>query len=105
MTKTLAMIIPALIGSVIVVNGVMIKGEDAVAAAKVAANQMNIHQLDNALELYYSDHDSYPAVEGGEALTRLLLEDGYIRNQPAEPDAINYKPKNNNQDYSLTLAN
>lgn len=100
----LSMIIPALIGSVIMVNGVAIKSEDAIASAKVAANQMNIHQLDNALELYYSDHDAYPAVEGGEALTELLMEDGYIRNKPLEPNTIIYEPTAGNQNYKLSLT-
>ena len=99
------MIIPLLIGSVVMVNGVVVKSEDMIATAQVAANQMNAHQLDIALELYYLDHDAYPPVEGGEALTELLADESYIRNKPLDPDAINYESRNNNQDYSLTLAN
>lgn len=103
MTKMLAMIVPALIGSVIMVNGVSIKSEDAIAAAHLAANQMNIHQLDNALEFYYEDHDAYPAVYGGEALSDLLMDDGYIRNKPLQSEKIIYEPTAGNQNYKLGL--
>ena|SRR3989338_4026187 len=104
MTNILAMIIPTLIGSVIMVNGVLMNSDDIIASAHVATNQMNIHQLDNALEIYYSDHNAYPAVQGGEALTELLVLDGYIRSQPLQPEKIIYEPTGNNQNYSLSLA-
>src|SRR3989344_1848611 len=104
MANILAMIIPAIIGSVIMVNGVLMNSDDIIASAHVAANQMNIHQLDNALEIYYSDHGEYPAVEGGEALTELLVDDGYIRSQPFQPEKIVYEPTTGNQNYSLSLV-
>ena len=97
------MIIPAIIGSVIMVNGVLMNSDDIIASAHVAANQMNIHQLDNALEIYYSDHGEYPGVVGGEALTELLVDDGYIRSQPLQPEKISYEPQSDNQNYKLGL--
>lgn len=105
MYNMLSIIIPALIGSVIMVNGVLLKSDDLIASAHTATNQMNIHQLDNALEIYYSDHNSYPTVIGGEALTELLVDDGYIRNQPLQPEKILYESKDNGQNYSLKLSN
>jgi hypothetical protein len=104
MAKILSIIIPVLIGSVIMVNGVLVKSDVLIASAKVAANEMNVHQLDNAIELYYSDHDHYPPVSGGEALTNLLLDENYIRNKPLDPSALNYESSGNNQNYSLTLV-
>ena len=85
------------------VNGVSVKSDDLIASAKVAANQMNVHQLDNAIELYYSDHDEYPPVNGGEALANLLLEENYIRNKPLDPSVLKYETRSNNQDYFLGL--
>ena len=105
MAKILLMILPVIAGSVIMVNGVTLKSDDMIASAKVAANQVNIHQFDNVLELYYLDHNQYPAVSGGEALSELLFEDGYIRNKPLDSSVIDYEPKSGNQDYYLGMKN
>lgn len=101
MTKIISIIIPIIIGSVIMVNGVMIKSSNALASARIAANQVNVHELDNALEFYYFDHNQYPPVSGGEALAQILFDGGYIRNKPMDSSEINYEPKDNNQNYSL----
>lgn len=104
MAKIFSIIIPIIIGSVIMVNGVLVRSDDLTASAKVAVNQMNVHQLDNAIELYYSDHDEYPPVNGGVALSNLLFDENYIRNKPLEPSVLKYETRSNNQDYFLGLT-
>ncbi len=93
-----------LIGTVITVNGVVLKSGDMIAAAQAAVGQENVHQIANALEFYYFDRNSYPTVEGGTALINLLYDEGYIRTKPLNPETFNYEPKNNGQDYSLTVT-
>ncbi len=97
------MIISAVLGSVLLVNGVLVHTDDILNQAKASANGANVHQLATVIELYYSAHNSYPNVSGGEALIDTLESDGYIRNRPLDPKVFNYEPKQNGQDYSLTL--
>jgi type II secretory pathway pseudopilin PulG len=104
MTQLLSSIIAALLGSVLMVNGVMLHTEDIVNQAKASVNGANIHQLATVIELYYSDHDSYPNVSGGENLINTLETEGYIKSRPLDPNVFNYEPKANGQDYSLKLA-
>lgn len=96
--------IASALGSALLVNGVLIHTDDAINQAKASVNGANMHQLATVVELYYSDHDEYPNVSGGEALIDTLESGGYIRNRPLDPKVFNYEPKQNGQDYSLTLA-
>lgn len=102
-TSLLQTIISLLIGTIITVNGIAVHSEDIINSAKSAANGANRHQLATVVELYYSDHNSYPNVSGGEALIDTLEAGGYIRNRPLDPKVFNYEPKQNGQEYSLTL--
>ena len=107
MTRTLLeMLMTALIGSVIVINGPALRSEDIVASAQSAANGANIHQLATALEVYYSDHDAYPQVSagtpGGASMIDALYDAGYIRNKPNNPEAFRYELKSNG-DYLLEV--
>jgi len=92
-----------LIGSVITVNGITAHVDDITASAKSAVNGANVHQMATALELYYSDHNSYPAVSGGEELVNTLEHDGYIMNRPLDASVFAYSAKDNGQNYSLKL--
>ena len=104
MTQLLSTLIAAALGSVLVVNGVMINSDDIINQAKASVNGANVHQLATVIELYYMDHDSYPNVSGGEALVNELATEGYIQNRPLDANSFNYESKLSGQDYSLTLA-
>ena len=104
MTQLLSTMIAAALGSVLVVNGVMINTDDIIAQAKASVNGVNVHQLATVIELYYLDHDSYPAVSGGEALVTELATEGYIQSRPLDANVFNYTPTENGQNYSLTLS-
>lgn len=92
-----------LIGSVITVNGITANVDDITASAKSAVNGANVHQIATVLELYYSDHNAYPAVNGGEELVNLLEQDGYIMNRPLDASVFAYEVKDSGQNYSLKL--
>lgn len=103
------MLITTLIGSVVVINGPALHSEDIMRSAQSAVNGANIHQLATALEVYYSDHDTYPLVPAGRiadgaSMIDALYDAGYIRNKPNNPGAFRYEPKSNGQDYLLSVA-
>ncbi|KKU25535.1 MAG: hypothetical protein UX37_C0019G0001 [Microgenomates group bacterium GW2011_GWA2_46_16] len=104
MTQLLSTIISVVLGSFIVINGVLVHTDDIVNQAKASVNGANVHQLATVIELYYSDHNFYPNVSGGEALINTLESDGYIRNRPLEPNVFQYEIKNGGEDYLLKLA-
>lgn len=97
------MLITSLIGSTILVNGNILKAEDAINSAEAAANAANVHQLATALELYYSDHNAYPETVDGFGMIEELYAKDYIRSKPLDPDVFHYTVKDGGQDYSLTL--
>jgi len=98
------MIISAILGSVLLINSVLVHTDDIINQAKASVNGANVHQLATVMELYYSDHNTYPNVSGGQALIETLDKEGYIRNRPLDPNVFKYEPKSDGQDYSLTLA-
>lgn len=102
--QLLSTIVATILGSVFLINGVLVRASDVIDQAKVSVNGANMHQLATVVELYYSDHDTYPNVTGGKALIETLQSEGYIRNRPLDPDVFTYEPKNNGQDYFLTVA-
>jgi len=99
----LELIITSLIGSGIMVNTNMLRSEDAINSAKSAVNSADVHQFATALELYYSDHNTYPQAATGPAMIDQLYADGYIRSKPLDSTVFQYSPKAGDQDYSLTL--
>jgi hypothetical protein len=103
-TSLLETIIASLIGTIITINGIALNADDILNQAKASANGANLHQLATVVELYYSEHDTYPTVSGGEALVNTLESEGYIRNRPLDPNVFKYEPKNNGQDYVLKLT-
>lgn len=102
------MLITTLIGSVVVINGPALHSEDIMRSAQSAVNGANIHQLATALEVYYSDHDTYPlapaGIADGASMIDALYDAGYIRNKPNNPEAFRYELKSNGQDYKLSVA-
>lgn len=103
MNTLLSTTISLIIGSVIVVGGVTANTDDILAEATSAVNRLNVHQIATALELYYSDHTSYPMVEGGEAMIETLYDERYIMNKPLDPSVFEYQPASDGQDYTFSL--
>ncbi len=103
MTPLLSNIIATVLGSVLLINGVLVRTDDVIDQAKASVNGANIHQLATVLELYYSGHDAYPNVSGGEALIEVLETEGYIRNRPLDPKVFDYELIKNGQDFKLKL--
>lgn len=105
MSKTLLeMVITLLIGSTVLVGGITVHAEDIIKSARSAANGANVHQLQTALALYYSDHSEYPDVTGGDALAGALTGAGYI--QPSDTfdsSPFDYATKDGGQDYTLSI--
>ena len=104
MTPLLSSIISLILGSILVINGTLVRTDDVINQAKASVNGANIHQLATVIELYYSNHESYPNVSGGVALIETLESEGYIRNRPLDPKVFLYESKNNGQDFLLKLA-
>ena len=104
MTQLLTTIIYAILGSVMLVNGVLVHTDDIINQAKASVNGANMHQLATVIELYYSDHNFYPNVASGKDLIDTLESEGYIQSRPLDPDVFKYEPKSNGQDYSLKLV-
>ncbi len=71
-------------------------------AMQSVSNAMNKKELSLALELYYSDHNVYPAVSGG-ALFAELATAGYLKGGADGVRNIQYTSKNNGQEYSLEV--
>ena len=103
MTKLTLIIMPVILGTLLTVNGALIKTDDILAETRSVVNGANMHQLATVIELYYSDHNFYPNVSGGEALVDTLEQGNYIQSRPLDPSIFNYEPQKNGQDYSLKL--
>lgn len=103
MNTLLSTTLSLIIGSVIMVGGVAANADDIIAEATSAVNRLNVHQIATALELYYSDHMSYPMVEGGDAVIEKLHAEGYIMNKPLDPNAFHYEPAADGQNYTFSL--
>ena len=66
--------------------------------------QANVHQLATAVELYYADNNSYPAVEGGSALVNELEQKGYLASEPLDAEIFAYQVEADGQKYQLSIA-
>ena len=103
MFKLISFIMASLIGTTILVNGVSIKTDDIMQSARTAVNQANIHQIRNALELYYLDENHYPNVDNSADLISLLEGKHYLLSRPQDVGVIKYSVSDNGQDYELNL--
>jgi type II secretory pathway pseudopilin PulG len=101
--KTLSQLLFTLTISTIIIGGVAFKANDIIASATDATNSVNIQQLKTALELYYSDHDSYPPVADGTQLIEILWKENYIQNKPLNPSVFIYQRSADGQNYILSL--
>jgi hypothetical protein len=98
-----ATITAAIIGSFIVINGIVISGSDILDSAYSAANGANLHQLATVVEIYYLDHNEYPEVSGGDELATLFFEEGYIKSNLSNAEIFDYESSANGQDYILNI--
>lgn len=103
-TILLSSLLSLVLGSVLVVNGVLIHTDEIITKAHDVVNVANMHQLATVAELYYSNHDHYPLAHSGEELITLFEQEHYILNRPLDPAEFLYDARNNGQDYTLKLA-
>jgi len=103
MTALLQTTLATLIGSVLMINGIMVNTDDILNETKTAVNGANIHQIATVLEIYYMNHGEYPDVVGGGNLIDTFETEGYILNRPSDANAFNYESKDNAQNYKLEL--
>lgn len=96
-------LIATLIGSIITIGSLSMPAEDIIKSATSATDSANLHQIATVLELYYSDHQSYPIAQDGPKLIDELKAQDYIRTVPLDASVFIYTPKDNGQDYSLRL--
>ncbi|MEK7082544.1 MAG: hypothetical protein AAB972_00090 [Patescibacteria group bacterium] len=96
-------LIATLIGSIITIGSLSMPAEDIIKSATSATNGANLHQIATVLELYYSDHQSYPIAQDGQKLIDELKAQEYITTVPLDASVFIYTVKNNGQDYSLRL--
>lgn len=103
MNTTLIQLAMVLTTVTIAVNGIFMNADDILKDAKKAVNAANINQLSTALELYYLDHNNYPAAKDGTELIEILLTEQYIKNKPLDPSLFNYATLARGSDYTLTF--
>lgn len=96
-------LIATLVGSIITIGSLSMPAEDIIKSATSATNGANLHQIATVLELYYSDHQSYPLATDGQKLIDELKAQDYIRTVPLDASVFIYAAKDNGQDYSLRL--
>lgn len=104
MKVALEALISTIIGASIIIAGTQIPTKDIITDAKRTANQASVYQPRTALELYYLDHQSYPAADKGEELIEELYKEGYILNQPADSSVFRYQSIKKGQDYRLDVV-
>ena len=70
----LKLIIPALVGTVITIGSFLLDTDSILASANEAARILSEHEIRNAIEIYYLDHDAYP----GSGDANKMLKDLYL---------------------------
>lgn len=103
MNIILSVIIPAIIGASIGVGAAVLSASDIIDASWSASNLANQHQIRNALEIYYLDHNNYPQVANAGALFDLLKDEEYIKNKPLNPEDFSYSPQGA-EDYEFKIT-
>lgn len=94
-------ILASLTGLTLMIGVLSINSDDILNDTKTAANSANIHQLATALEMYYSEHEQYPAASTGNEL--LVQLEPYLRSRPSEIEGLVYQAAENAQNYKLNI--
>lgn len=93
----------------IVIGGLSFKAGDVFDMAKDTQRIANLRQMAIALELYYSDHQTYPRVTGlssGERWPELiskLTTGSYLASFPPEKENYDYQELNNGENYVIRV--
>jgi hypothetical protein len=103
MYNFLNLLITALIGTSIIVNGINLNPEDILAKTKVVVNETNLHQLRNALEIYYLDNHYYPITDSSSEMILDLVDAGYLQSVPRNSDIFYYQSLAQGQTYTLSI--
>ncbi len=90
-----------LVGTTLMIGTLAINPQQLINEAIAVVSVANTHQLNTALELYYSDNDRYPNATNGPELFEALRP--YIKNQPLDKNAYRYAVTANGQDYTLSV--
>lgn len=96
-------LVPLLVGTTVMIGNVVVDTDKIMASAWEASNLANQHQIRTVLELYYLDHNKYPEAYNAEGLFKELVEGGYIKSKPVNPEVFDYKVKNGYQDYDFNI--
>jgi hypothetical protein len=99
----ITIIIPALVGTSILIGSNMLDSSKVIASAWEASNLANQHQIRTVLELYYLDHNQYPASANASELFDVLYKERYIKSKPVNPEAFKYQTLNSYQDYDFDI--
>lgn len=89
---------------VIVIIGILagivigLTGATAKKKANDAANKADVHEMQNALEQYFSDNDAYP-----DNLTTLVPNYLKVMPTPKGTVSVTYTPANTNTTYTLSV--
>lgn len=91
----------------IVISGVSVKVGDLLNEAKDTQRIANLRQLATALELYYSDYQNYPRVNGNSSQERwdelISKIEVYLASFPTGKENYDYQALNNGQNYVLKV--
>ena len=86
----------------VVIGGVSVNVSDILTEASDSQRVANLRQLATALELYYSDNQSYPQTDF-EGLISELNEGNYLGSLPTAPENYGYQDLNNGESYVLKV--
>lgn len=93
----------------LVVAGVSIKSDALISAAYDVQGLANVRQLSTALELYYSDFQTYPQVSGDSSLERwedlieVLKNEHLLASLPTRNENYDYQDLNSGQNYLIRV--
>lgn len=90
----------------VVIGGVSVNAQDLLKEASDTQKVANLRQISTALELAYSDNQSYPQTDFDGLISELIAND-YLVSSPSEKDKYDYSAFNDGENYVLrtTLAN
>ncbi len=103
MNYIITAIIPALMGTSLLIGGHMLDSSKIIASAWEASNLANRHQIRTVLELYYLDNNEYPESKNASELFDELYKKGYIEEKPVNPEAFEYRTENSYQNYKFSI--
>ncbi len=95
--------------SSLVIAGVSIKSQDIISAAQNVQGIANLKQFSTALELYYSNNQTYPQITGDSSLERwedlieILKKEHLLASMPTRNENYDYQDLNSGQNYLIRV--